>query len=273
MRGGTLLLVAALAAGCASTPEDDAPPQDDGLLASTAIVNRLAVEDGEVIPVGRFSRMPTGASAAPGWEPFAVQAGNPRTRYHTVEVDGIVCMCADAATEGQSALQRLIRIDPRRHPMLEWSWRVPRPQAGLQAAAAKKPSPRARLMLAFHGDAAKLDIEQRIHLRMAKAITGTALPYASLVYVWQDGAQPESVSHSPYSERVRLIALPSGDAHLDRWQAFRRNVLEDYRRAFGEDPGEIVGVGIYTDVNSSGQPGLAYYGDITFRRAPQTTAR
>ncbi len=273
MRGWHLFLVAALAAGCASPPEDDAPPQDDGLLASTAIVNRLAVEDGEVIPVGRFSRLAAGAATAPGWEPFAVRAGNPRTRYHAVEVDGIVCICADAAAEGQSALQRLIRIDPRRHPQLEWSWRVPRPAAAPQAAGEKKPSPRARLMLAFHGDAAKLDIEQRIHLRMAKAITGTALPYASLVYVWQDGAEPGSVLRSPYSERVRLIVLSSGEEHFDRWQEFRRDVREDYRRAFGEEPGDIVGVGIYTDANSSGEPGLAYYGDITFRRGPQTTAR
>jgi hypothetical protein len=188
-----------------------------------------------------------------------------------VEVDGVVCMCAEAS-DGQSALQRLIRIDPARHPVLEWSWRVPR-RAAPPPAPAQNPSPRARLMLAFHGDAAKLDIEQRIHLRMAKAITGKALPYASLIYVWQDGAQPESVLRSPYSERVRLIALPSGEAHLDRWQQFRRNVREDYRRAFGEDPGDIVGVGIYTDVDNSGRPGLAYYGDISFRRAPQTIAR
>ncbi len=178
-------------------------------------------------------------------------------------------MCAEAK-DGQSALQRLIRIDPRRHPVLEWTWRVPKLAA---PASPGKPSPRARLMLAFHGDASKLDIEQRIHLRMAKAMTGKALPYASLLYVWQDGAAPETVIQSPYSERVRMIALPSGPEHLDRWQSFRRNVREDYKRAFGEEPGDIVGVGIYTDVDNEGTAGLAYYGDITFRREPQTTAR
>lgn len=275
MRGALLFAVAALAAGCAATPDEGAvaPPADDGLLASTAIVNARQAEEGDEVAVARFSQLPAGAAGAPGWEPFQIQRASPRTRYHAVEVDGIVCMCADAP-DGQSALQRLIRIDPRRHPVLEWSWRVPRPaSAAARAAESAKPSPRARLMLAFHGDASKLDFEQRIHLRMAKAITGQALPYASLIYVWQDGAQPESVLRSPYSERVRLIALPSGEEHFDRWQAFRRNVREDYRRAFGEDPGDIVGVGIYTDVHSSGQPGLAYYGDITFRREPQTIAR
>ncbi|HWA39792.1 MAG TPA: DUF3047 domain-containing protein [Burkholderiales bacterium] len=256
-----------LLAGCAGTPPDEeAPPQDDGLLSSTALVRELPLEEGDVVPVARFSELPRDAVGAERWQPYTLRPGSPRTRYHAVEVDGIVCMCADAK-EGQSALQRLIRVDPQRHPVLEWSWRVPRPAAA-PAASTKKPSPRARLMLAFHGDPAKLDFEQRIHLRMAKAVTGAAFPYASLIYVWQDGAPPESILRSPYSDRVRLIALPSGEGHYDRWQAFKRDVRKDYVRAFGEEPGNIVGVAIYTDIDNGGQPGLAYYGDITFRRAP-----
>lgn len=256
-----------LVVGCASAPEEDAPPpQDDGLLSSTALVRTLPLEEADVISVARFSELRAGAVGAERWEPYTLQPGSPRTRYHAVELDGIVCMCADAQ-DGQSALQRLIRIDPQRNPVVEWSWRVPRSAAAPETAS-RKPSPRARLMLAFHGDPAKLDFEQRINLRMAKAVTGAAFPYASLIYVWQDGAQPGAVLHSPYSDRVRLLALPSGEAHYDRWQAFKRNVREDYVRAFGEEPGHIVGVAIYTDTDSSGRPGLAYYGDITFRRAP-----
>jgi hypothetical protein len=67
---------------------------------------------------------------------------------------------------------------------------------------------------------------------------------------------------------VRLIALDSSEKLLDQWVEFRRDVREDYRRAFGEEPGDIVGVGIFTDVDGNGAPGRAYYGDITFRDAP-----
>jgi len=35
----------------------------------------------------------------------------------------------------------------------------------------------------------------------------------------------------------------------------------------GEEPGDIVGVGIFTDVDGNGSPGRAYYGDITFHTA------
>jgi hypothetical protein len=257
----TIAVVIALA-GCASVEQEAAVPEDDGLLASTPLVRSMPVERGEVVEVGRFSQLPAGAEKADGWAPYNLRGGKP-TRYHATEVDGIACMCADAS-DGQSALQRLIRIDPRQHPLLEWSWRVPR----LPGSAPAKPSPRARLMIAFHGDASKLDIDQRIHLRMAKAMTGgKGLPYASLVYVWQEGKEADAVFRSPFSERVRMVSLGAGPERLDRWLSFRRNVREDYRRAFGEEPGDIGGVAIYSDIDNDGRPGLAYYGDITFRSA------
>jgi len=259
MRGGILIL-AALVAGCAGTPEEE------GLLASSAVIAAFSVEDGEVVEVGQFSALRPGGPVVWHWEPYVIQQSHPRTTYRPAEVDGVVCVDADATPEGQSGLQRLIRISPQRHPLLEWRWRVQRHASGEKPSS--RPSPRARLMLAFHGDPKKLDIAERIHMRMAKAVTGRALPYASLIYVWQDGAKPEAVLRSPYTDRVRLIALPNGPEHLDRWMEFRRDVRADFRRAFGEEPGDIVGVGIYTDVDYDGRPGRACYGDITFRRAP-----
>ncbi len=261
---GFLAAAVLLIAGCAGAPENAAP--DDELLASTAIVKRMNPEAGERVEVGPFSRLSPGGSLAQHWEPYVLQPSNPLTAYRAVDMEGHVCVEADA-TNGYSALQRLIRISPERHPVVEWRWRVPRLASDAEAPSGKKPTPRARLMLAFHGDAEKLDFDQRVQLRMAKAVTGQALPYSSLIYVWLKGVPAGTVVPSPYTERVRLIAMDSSDSNLDRWVEMRRDVREDYRRAFGEEPGDIVGVGIFTDVDGSGAPGRAYYGDITFHTA------
>ena len=256
----------ALAAGCAATRDGgkaDAPPQDEGLLASTALVNRMKPEEAPVIEVARFSQLQPGGPFAADWEPYVLQRSSPLTVYRVAQAGGETCMEADA-TNGYSALQRLIRISPQRHPVVEWRWRVPR--LASDTAPAKRVTPRARLMLAFHGDVDKLDFEQRAQLRLAKAVTGQALPYSSLIYVWMNGVPDGTVVPSPYTERVRLIAMDSSPGNFDRWIDLRRNVLEDYRRAFGEEPGDIVGVGIFTDVDGNGAAGLAYYGDITFRQ-------
>ena len=249
-----LALSVLLLGGCATAPA----PEDDGLLASTALVNRLSVQDGKVIEVARFSRLQPGGALAEQWEPYTLQPANPYTQYRPAQVAGQVCVEADA-TNGHSALQRLIRISPQHNPIIEWRWNVPPLPSDAQA---KKPTPRARIMLAFHGDEQKLDFEQRVQLRMAKAITGQALPYSSLIYVWLEGVPEGTVVPSPYTERVRLIAMDTSKP--GRWVKMRRNLREDYRRAFGgEEPGDIVGVGIFTDVDGEGAPGRAYYGDIT----------
>ncbi len=254
---------ALLVAGCASTPDSSAP--DDGLLASTSLLERNRPETGEVVEVARFSRLsPDGMPE--NWEPWLPLPTNSRTRYSVARLDGYMCMEADA-TNGNSALRRVIRITPQRHPVVEWRWWVPRLASDTEPRALSRPTPRARLMLAFHGDAAKLDIETRVQLRMAKAMTGEGLPYSSLMYVWLNGVPTGTVVRSPYTERVRLIAVDSDPSRFDHWVDMRRNVREDYLRAFGEEPGDIVAVGIFTDVDGNGAPGRAFYGDITFRSA------
>jgi hypothetical protein len=62
-----------------------------------------------------------------------------------------------------------------------------------------------------------------------------------------------------------MIVVENGDRRLGEWVSVRRNVLEDYRRAFGEEPDDIVAVGVMTDVGDEGSQRRAFYGDITFR--------
>jgi Protein of unknown function (DUF3047) len=255
---GTLLL-----AGCAGTSED--------LTWSSELARTLPLSQGTVVGAGsvveaaRFSRLRAGSDYLGGWEPFEMVKGNTPTRYQLVEQDGAVVVQAESV-EGGSGLYRKIHIDPRRYPILEWRWRVPRDSGGGGLNGPSRESPPARLSLAFDGDAAQLDFDDRAKLRMAKALTVNGLPYASLLYVWQNRRPVDTLYSSPYTERVRHIVVESGEQHLDQWVVVRRNVLEDYRRAFGGEPGDIVAVGIMTDYGDNNAPRRAFYGDITFHR-------
>jgi hypothetical protein len=252
------LLLAAFLAGCATVPADP-------LLWSDPLVHSLAREHGDVVEVARFSRAPVGQVDEP-WEPYFIQRGNAPTAYRVVEVDGAKALEA-VADEGGSALLRKIRIEPQTHPVVEWRWRVPRPENGAPVGVVSSKSAMTRLSIAFHGDPEKLDVVDRAHLRLAKALTPNGLPYATLVYVWLRDVPVGSVVVSPYSDRVRLVVAESGERRIGRWIDLRRNVLEDYRRAFGEEPGDIVAVGVMTDPGDDGSRRRAYYGDITFRSA------
>jgi hypothetical protein len=252
------ILLAIVLVGCATAPEDP-------LLWSDPLVRSLPREHGDVVEVARFSRAPVGKIDQP-WEPYFIQRGNAPTAYRVVEVDGARALEA-VADQGGSAILRKIRIDPLSHPVIEWRWRVPRPENGAPVSVVSPKSAMARLSIAFHGDPEKLDVADRAHLRLAKALTPNGLPYATLVYVWLRDVPVGSVVVSPYSDRVRLVVAETGEGRIGQWSTLRRNVLEDFRRAFGEEPGDIVAVGVMTDPGDDGSRRRAYYGDITFRSA------
>jgi hypothetical protein len=249
-------LLAILLAGCATSPDDDP------LVWSDDVVRTLPLEEGDSIEIARFSRQRPGAALAP-WEPWHILRGNTPTRYAIAEVEGAGAMEAESA-EGGSGMWRAIRLDPARTPVLEWRWRVPRPAPGepsLEATSSK--SPVMRLSLAFHGDASKLDFDDRATLRLAKILTANGLPYATLLYVWMAGVPIGTVINSAHTDRVRLLVVENAP-RFDEWIVIRRNVVDDFRRAYGEAPGDIVGIGLMTDYGDNGSRRRAYYGDITF---------
>jgi hypothetical protein len=254
------ILSALLLAACAATP-------DDPLVWSDDLVRELPLEEGEVVEVARFSRDRPGPIAWP-WETYAVLRGNVPTEYRVAEVDGTTAVEAEGR-EGGSGLQRKIHVDPRRQPWLEWRWRVPAPRTGERPLSrTSRKSPVARLSLAFHGDTATLDFDDRAKLRLANVLTVHGLPYASLVYIWQPGMPVDTVFPSPHTQRVRYLVVANGARGTGEWVSVRRNVVEDYRRAFGEEPGDIVAFGLMTDYGDDGSPRRATYGDITLRSGP-----
>ena len=65
-----------------------------------------------------------------------------------------------------------------------------------------------------------------------------------------------------------MIVVESGSSKLNTWIMEERNVYEDYKRAFGEDPPMISGVAIMTDTDNMRESAEAYYGDIVFKKQP-----
>jgi hypothetical protein len=95
-----------------------------------------------------------------------------------------------------------------------------------------------------------------------KAVTGQELPYATLMYIWARATPRETVITSRFTERIRMIVAESGTEHLGAWQQVRRDLYEDFRRAYGEEPGPITGIGIMTDTDNTGGKAQSWYGDV-----------
>lgn len=207
-----------------------------------------------------------GEHAAPNWtstwEPFALP-GKTATLYSAQPAgDGWVLHAA--SERSASMYRRPWRIEPADLRELSFSWKVATLPAGADVRKADS-GDAVRVLLAFDGDHARLSMRNRIMFDLMQGLTGEPPPFATLMYVWNTKACPDTVVISPRSDRVRKIVLESGPAHLGQWRAYRRDVRADYRLAFGEDPGPLIGVAVMADSDNTQSRAEAWYGEIRFQ--------
>jgi hypothetical protein len=67
-----------------------------------------------------------------------------------------------------------------------------------------------------------------------------------------------------------MIVVESGPVHLNQWRSVRRDIVADFRRAFGDDPPRISGIAVMTDTDNTAASATAWYGDVVLHpRADQ----
>jgi hypothetical protein len=255
-RNAAMLAYSVALAGCAAVPIDE-------LLASTAIVAELERESGALIEAARFSEGRPG-EVQPGWGRFVVSPFATKSAYALVE-SGPGVVLEGRADGSASGFYRRIRIDPARHPLIEWRWRVLQAPAEVDPRVPARDDSPARVIIAFHGDKKRLDIGERFALRLYKALTGEKMPYAIIMYSWSSNAPVGTITANDQTGKIQTIVVENGGGRIGEWRELRRNVLEDYRMAFGEEPWDIVAVGVMTDASNTREKARAQYGDISFR--------
>jgi hypothetical protein len=247
-RAAPLLLAVALA-GC-STP----PVQVEPAVAASPWAQQSAVAGGTA-----------GPPAAPAWAHHGLPGKAP-AQFRYVLKDGRHAMAAVAASSA-SMLRRKVRIEPAELGLMRFSWKVPAliPDAdlGLREAA---DSP-VRVILAFEGDRSGFSARDSLMAELSRSLTGEEMPYATLMYVWCNTRAPGTVIANPRTGRIRSLVLESGPTRLNRWLDYERDIRADFRRAFGEEPGALVGVAIMTDSDNTGSVARAWYGPLKFSRA------
>ncbi|MEY4265066.1 MAG: hypothetical protein RL373_1634, partial [Pseudomonadota bacterium] len=65
--------------------------------------------------------------------------------------------------------------------------------------------------------------------------------------------------------RVKMIVVDSGNEHLGYWRHHQRNITEDFKKAFEENPGRLIALGLMTDTDNTKSEVQAIYGDIEFK--------
>lgn len=207
-----------------------------------------------------FSANPAGSLPAE-WEPLIITRSKRLTHYQLVTERGQTVLQANAVASA-SALMHALDLDPRRRPWLEWQWKI---KSHIKSAnnryRATEDSP-VRILLAFDGDKGSLPFSEQIMFETGKIVSGHELPYATLMYIWEQTAPVGSVIAHTRTGRLKMMVAASGRDGVGQWQRLARNIVDDYQLAFGEPPGRLIGVGVMTDTDNTGETVEAWYGDI-----------
>jgi hypothetical protein len=217
----------------------------------------------DCLRVGAFSSGDPSSTIPSGWERLAFGKIDTETRYNLTRLDSSVVVRA-TSNGGASGLVKRSRIDPEAYPVLAWRWRADSVVAGANGRVKDGDDCAARVYVTFDHD---LGLGGRLKRTALRALGYEDIPSRALNYTWSTRTDTGAVFPSPYTDWVKVLPLQSGCDRCGTWVSEQRNVAEDYRRAFGEDPPAITGIAIMTDTDNTGSRVTAYYGDIVFHRA------
>jgi hypothetical protein len=204
-----------------------------------------------------------GVEIVAGWQQWIMSRLLNRTEYRTVHEDGVPVIEARAESAASGLLQE-VSIDPVEHKYISWRWKASSLIPGADNTRKGADDSPVRVIVAFDGDRKKFDFEDRAVADMVKLFSGREMPYATLMYIWENRQPVDTILENHNTSRAKMIVAESGDARVGQWLSFTRDIAEDYRKAFGEEPGRIISVGVMTDTNTTNSRVTSHYGDISF---------
>ena len=221
--------------------------------------------DEAILYVGKFSQSAKTGKLPAGWEPLYFKNIEHHTVYEPVEDKGIPVIRAHS-NASSSGLIRKIEIDPHEYPVISWRWKITNIYEKGDVTKKQGDDYPARIYVTFAYDPSNVGFFEKAKFKTAKLLYGEYPPVAAINYIWASKAEKGAVIPNPYTKRAMMIVVESGDAQKDTWVNSKRNILEDYRKAFGEDPPRISGVAIMTDSDNTEESATTYYGDIIFEK-------
>jgi hypothetical protein len=248
----------------------------DNLRRLTRIIGSLVIllvcvsvahaQPGSILEVGKFSAGREGESVPDGWKPLTFPKIPRYTKYTLVIDNGTVAVKA-VSESASSGLTRKININPREYPIVQWRWKVENVLSKGDVFRKEGDDHPARLYITFEYDARKVGFFEKAGREAYRMIYGQQLPLGAINYIWESKAPVGTVAPSPYTKQSMMFVVESGKEKLNAWVSEERNVYEDYKKAFGDEPSMINGVAIMTDTDNTRETATAYYGDIVFKKA------
>jgi hypothetical protein len=219
----------------------------------------------DVIEVGKFSAEEIGNGPPTDWKPLTFKKIDRHTTYTLIK-EGTEVVVRAIAESSASGLVREIKINPKQYPIVQWRWKVRNILKKGDVRRKEGDDYPARIYITFEYDPGKLGFFEKAKYEAVRLLYGQYPPIGAINYIWESKVPNGTMVPNPFTDRVIMIVVESGESKLNQWVSEERNIYEDYKKAFGQEPPMISGIAIMTDTDNTGESATAYYGDILFKK-------
>ena len=217
--------------------------------------------------VPELSKAGLGTAVADGWRHQTLPKVERNNDFAIVADDGSHVLKVHSSSSASSWLAR-VEIDSAQKPLLQWRWKVSRSLAGSDLRTKQGDDYAARLYVLFDLPPERLSLADRLRIQTARLLSGAEIPAAAICYVWGHAQAVGSSAWNPYTDRVRMIVVDSGDGHAMQWRNISRNVRTDWAEAFGGEVPRIRGIAVGSDTDNTRDSVDTWFGDVRFAQTP-----
>jgi hypothetical protein len=209
-------------------------------LAVTAFAaDEVVVED--------WAKVPAGAKGIPpDWK--GQNWGSPAYDMTVVADGGRKTLHLRSKNEGSTVSKDVKgKVDLKETPFLEWTWKAVALPRGANSCV-------------------KATDDQAVQIYVAWRRFPDAVRSRIIGYVWDTTAPAGTICKSEKTGTVTYVIVHSGSTDLGKWVTERRNVREDFKKIYGEEPDGPDAVSVAIDSNDTNSYSESFVGPIVFKR-------
>ena len=154
----------------------------------------------------------------------------------------------------RSSLYREVGEKEKDLPALSWRWKISNVVRSAIETKRDRFDAAARVMAVFGRE------------RGSKVMEGTEPSGFRIEYIWASHLPQGHIFDHPGEKYCKVFVLESGERKAGEWVFEKRNLQEDYKKAFGTEPSGVLAIGIQTDTDHSNEMVTAYYSDPVLKK-------
>lgn len=187
---------------------------------------------------------PSSGSVPDGWK-LKEWSGRAEFAVIDTEIGKAIHLKSNSSS---SALYKELKFNIRDYPVLSWKWKVTELPKG--------------------GDVRKKETDDQA-LQFYVIFPKWPAPINSRIigYIWDATVPAGLMVDSTKSRYTKYVVLKGGKSGLGVWFPEKRNVYEDYKKLFKEEPPEVGSISVMIDSNDTESSAESFIGDISFSKA------